>query len=108
MPQLVAVHTRPEPLGVGAEVDHPEALAVPVEPQVAEHRKHEIARPAADRDERGRAPRSEEHTSELQSPCNLVCRLLLEKKKKKQQSDSLRILVCSFLHKKQQSYVWQI
>src|SRR5256885_4430886 len=27
------------------------------------------------------APRSEEHTSELQSPCNLVCRLLLEKKK---------------------------
>src|SRR2546426_5458900 len=30
---------------------------------------------------RGHA-RSEEHTSELQSPCNLVCRLLLEKKKK--------------------------
>src|SRR2546426_1616255 len=29
------------------------------------------------------AMRSEEHTSELQSPCNLVCRLLLEKKKKK-------------------------
>src|SRR2546426_7607786 len=31
----------------------------------------------------GFGPRSEEHTSELQSPCNLVCRLLLEKKKKK-------------------------
>src|SRR2546426_9362944 len=29
-----------------------------------------------------RVKRSEEHTSELQSPCNLVCRLLLEKKKK--------------------------
>src|SRR5256885_10288184 len=29
----------------------------------------------------GRRVRSEEHTSELQSPCNLVCRLLLEKKK---------------------------
>src|SRR5256885_10855865 len=29
----------------------------------------------------GRHGRSEEHTSELQSPCNLVCRLLLEKKK---------------------------
>src|SRR2546426_4710534 len=28
----------------------------------------------------GRLARSEEHTSELQSPCNLVCRLLLEKK----------------------------
>src|SRR2546426_5900927 len=37
-----------------------------------------------------RAPpsRSEEHTSELQSPCNLVCRLLLEKKKKKTNSCS--------------------
>src|SRR5205807_5560110 len=36
-------------------------------------------------DEKKRAAfdrRSEEHTSELQSPCNLVCRLLLEKKKK--------------------------
>src|SRR2546426_4198322 len=31
----------------------------------------------------GLGERSEEHTSELQSPCNLVCRLLLEKKKKK-------------------------
>src|SRR5258708_23728173 len=30
----------------------------------------------------GRNPRSEEHTSELQSPDHLVCRLLLEKKKK--------------------------
>src|SRR5256885_11654915 len=29
--------------------------------------------------------RSEEHTSELQSPCNLVCRLLLEKKKNQRQ-----------------------
>src|SRR5256885_7263304 len=34
-------------------------------------------------DRRRRRPRSEEHTSELQSPCNLVCRLLLEKKKNK-------------------------
>src|SRR3989454_6346762 len=32
------------------------------------------------------ARRSEEHTSELQSPCNLVCRLLLEKKKHDKQS----------------------
>src|SRR5256885_8888060 len=30
----------------------------------------------------GKQARSEEHTSELQSPCNLVCRLLLEKKNK--------------------------
>src|SRR2546426_6410464 len=34
-----------------------------------------------------RDPRSEEHTSELQSPCNLVCRLLLEKKKNKNACD---------------------
>src|SRR2546426_6820367 len=34
----------------------------------------------------GQRVRSEEHTSELQSPCNLVCRLLLEKKKKKNQA----------------------
>src|SRR5256885_5900460 len=33
--------------------------------------------------------RSEEHTSELQSPCNLVCRLLLEKKKNIKQSTNL-------------------
>src|SRR5688500_19302921 len=32
---------------------------------------------------KGALRRSEEHTSELQSPCKLVCRLLLEKKKKK-------------------------
>src|SRR2546426_6652081 len=38
----------------------------------------------ARRAEAGDRVRSEEHTSELQSPCNLVCRLLLEKKKKKQ------------------------
>src|SRR2546426_2035771 len=35
---------------------------------------------------RRRRPRSEEHTSELQSPCNLVCRLLLEKKKKEKEN----------------------
>src|SRR2546426_9136729 len=34
--------------------------------------------------------RSEEHTSELQSPCNLVCRLLLEKKKKRRYTRSAR------------------
>src|SRR5256885_8067050 len=37
--------------------------------------------------------RSEEHTSELQSPCNLVCRLLLEKKKNHTEADPL--LNCS-------------
>src|SRR5256885_3805935 len=35
--------------------------------------------------------RSEEHTSELQSPCNLVCRLLLEKKKNTQKQHSISV-----------------
>src|SRR2546426_8772625 len=45
--------------------------------------------------------RSEEHTSELQSPCNLVCRLLLEKKKKKKKKlhvhkdGGINVLLCS-------------
>src|SRR5688500_19150638 len=38
--------------------------------------------------------RSEEHTSELQSPCNLVCRLLLEKKKKtKQHEATIQVII---------------
>src|SRR5256885_12415361 len=37
----------------------------------------------------GDRPRSEEHTSELQSPCNLVCRLLLEKKTRLQTDSDL-------------------
>src|SRR5256885_6635471 len=44
-------------------------------------RKHPLAK-------RHHHDRSEEHTSELQSPCNLVCRLLLEKKKKKKNNIS--------------------
>src|SRR3989454_9212530 len=45
-------------------------------------RRTRVRQPAAAWE--GESRRSEEHTSELQSPCNLVCRLLLEKKKKKQ------------------------
>src|SRR2546426_7738264 len=50
------------------------------------HGKGALTDPARSRPFRrlrqGEVERSEEHTSELQSPCNLVCRLLLEKKKK--------------------------
>src|SRR5438094_1125229 len=50
------------------------------------HLEKQVRQPvAADPEER-----SEEHTSELQSPYDLVCRLLLEKKKKKQESEYLR------------------
>src|SRR2546426_7976922 len=58
---------------------------------------------ANQKDDRGRArafgTRSEEHTSELQSPCNLVCRLLLEKKKKKNKTNAnhTQQLLCSEL-----------
>src|SRR5256885_5167528 len=49
------------------------------------HRHHQhqgpLRRQRGARAEESRDGRSEEHTSELQSPCNLVCRLLLEKKK---------------------------
>src|SRR5256885_6185152 len=50
---------------------------------VEQQRLFTVARAAGDphRPPRSEALRSEEHTSELQSPCNLVCRLLLEKKK---------------------------
>src|SRR5256885_7437373 len=45
----------------------------------------------------GQRGRSEEHTSELQSPCNLVCRLLLEKKKNQSTKCSWRSSTRSLL-----------
>src|SRR5262249_56092834 len=45
-------------------------------------------RQACGEEQRGRSHRSEEHTSELQSLTNLVCRLLLEKKKKRKLRNS--------------------
>src|SRR5256885_3081158 len=45
-----------------------------------------------------RGTRSEEHTSELQSPCNLVCRLLLEKKNTLRDDDLRRALARHALH----------
>src|SRR5256885_12135080 len=55
------------------------------------------ARPKCE-EEHGHVPlvyRSEEHTSELQSPCNLVCRLLLEKKNKNKltSQENIRITI---------------
>src|SRR5437016_9817160 len=63
-------------ISIAAEVE----LAGPVEPHAAVH--EELREHAVD-DRRPHLGRSEEHTSELQSLTNLVCRLLLEKKKKK-------------------------
>src|SRR3989454_5302983 len=55
----------------------PVLLCAAVFPLVAQSNAARMANDAYTRS------RSEEHTSELQSPCNLVCRLLLEKKKRK-------------------------
>src|SRR5256885_10055948 len=55
--------------------------------------------PGLDVEHRGtlpRRPRSEEHTSELQSPCNLVCRLLLEKKKHNKSNLSRQLKLPSY------------
>src|SRR2546426_7048209 len=57
--------------GLGEVGEHPQRLLV--------HLHRLVLLPAVVVEQGAR--RSEEHTSELQSPCNLVCRLLLEKKK---------------------------
>src|SRR5258708_31810173 len=63
---------------------------------------HDLARLVGDVEARDfAAQRSEEHTSELQSPDHLVCRLLLEKKKKQINADRVcvgRSKVCMFMH----------
>src|SRR5256885_5732081 len=77
------------PIWSAPEIDHPLVAwdPVPMPELVPPKEWVEIADPQALRPvigpQRGARQRSEEHTSELQSPCNLVCRLLLEKKKKK-------------------------
>src|SRR2546426_7996954 len=56
----------------------------------AGHGEHVVRRAAGELRAELQRTRSEEHTSELQSPCNLVCRLLLEKKKKTQMKTKKR------------------
>src|SRR5256885_4354831 len=55
--------------------------ALPISPRAALRIAGSLRRLLSEWRQRSRELRSEEHTSELQSPCNLVCRLLLEKKK---------------------------
>src|SRR5688500_19433583 len=73
----------PRPGGGGGAAEAAQAAAVPG--GAAERRLHAHGvrgrRPGAD------LQRSEEHTSELQSPCNLACRLLLDKTKKGKSQD---------------------
>src|SRR2546426_7823688 len=66
--------------GEHARREHTEGDVGAVLPMVGQRRER-VVRGGRPMREGGRPDRSEEHTSELQSPCNLVCRLLLEKKK---------------------------
>src|SRR5947208_13538177 len=75
----------PEPAG-GAHLDHEAAAALldaSLQKHLAELKKQPLKELVTSRYNKFRnmAQRSEEHTSELQSPDHLVCRLLLEKKK---------------------------
>src|SRR5256885_10224021 len=74
---------RPGVLGLAAAV---RAVAAP-----ARGARQDVVKVVSGRSGRRSVPRSEEHTSELQSPCNLVCRLLLEKKKKYSDVHHLRV-----------------
>src|SRR5688572_31107396 len=78
---------RSEPLGLSAETAAYAVHEMVCENMASAARVHAVERGEVASDHTliafgGAAPRSEEHTSELQSQSNLVCRLLLEKKKK--------------------------
>src|SRR2546430_12387950 len=59
-----------------------------VGPHAAGAQRQAFAAPSVTNDDQSPAGRSEEHTSELQSQSNLVCRLLLEKKKNKMKTEA--------------------
>src|SRR2546427_9462738 len=87
-PYTTLFRSRLERLGDVVRRDHPDVTVLPVvlEPDGDDPRSRpeRTRRSAPGRIEPLHLPdRSEEHTSELQSQSNLVCRLLLEKKKKK-------------------------
>src|SRR5690349_21958726 len=91
--QVVRISSRPGDPGAEVVVDDPNELAPAVlrATTAARYRLHalrlrlelELDAPAPPDAQPAVLPRSEEHTSELQSRRDLVCRLLLEKKKKK-------------------------
>src|SRR5438034_3684239 len=68
---------------VRRHVERGEVVVVPLDLGALDHAEPETYEHVLDVAPRARDQRSEEHTSELQSHSDLVCRLLLEKKKKK-------------------------
>src|SRR5256885_11725620 len=78
---IATVSTRP-PSASTRTATRARMRSATIDSRATSHR-HAVGRPPSKPKARpGFITRSEEHTSELQSPCNLVCRLLLEKKKK--------------------------
>src|SRR5438552_13891582 len=68
--------------------------AVPDIRAAADHLHPGVVLPRDPEGARGGTTRSEEHTSELQSPDHLVCRLLLEKKKKNKKKSDTATIIC--------------
>src|SRR2546426_1867857 len=66
-----------------------DALPISASPRVVSANRYCWLLTASNDTRTGPMMGSEEHTSELQSPCNLVCRLLLEKKKKQNKKQML-------------------
>src|SRR2546426_6472342 len=79
-PETVVVELWEAPPPAPVE-EAPKPPAPKLEPEPLPAQKPDIAVKAPPKPKPKPELRSEEHTSELQSPCNLVCRLLLEKKK---------------------------
>src|SRR2546426_3463744 len=79
-PRAARAHDAPERAGAAALPGSPSPSLAVIGPAPPFALVDPTGRSVSLADYAGR--RSEEHTSELQSPCNLVCRLLLEKKKK--------------------------
>src|SRR5438034_7666993 len=73
-------------------LDHPAGRGAPLQPMALHHA---VQRGAVHAGHPGGLRRSEEHTSELQSHSDLVCRLLLEKKKKKNNKRKSRMIQLS-------------
>src|SRR5690348_17734296 len=92
MPQIASQQTKNTPCVQGSFLRRPPMMRMSPEPLIAcitdpAHRN----RPAL--------KRSEEHTSELQSPVHLVCRLLLEKKKRKKKKNIMENTIEDLRHK---------
>src|SRR5256885_10506895 len=80
-PYTTLFRSRDAPLGVALILHLLASTGATVSELVKASPRYTIVKAKGPRGSELRPLRSEEHTSELQSPCNLVCRLLLEKKK---------------------------